>query len=74
MGHNNKIRIGKRDRFWLTIALLTIIVGILLHLAFFGGFADNGRPIWKSAFLTSQPEKNTTSRQVAHAPAQNAGH
>jgi len=74
MSYRDKIRIGRRDRFWLTIALLTIVVGILLRFTLLGGFADNGQLVWKSVILTSQPEKNATSRHVAHGPAANTRH
>lgn len=70
----NTIRLGKRDRFWLGVALIVIAVLFILRLLSHEGFSDSGKLVWKDGVLGSDPLGDTVksgvhrSTLVSHRP------
>ena len=65
--YRNKIRIGRRDRFWLTVAVVVVAILFVLRMLSRDGFSDSGKPVWKSAVLGSEPIKDTVRTKDVHA-------
>jgi hypothetical protein len=53
--YRNRIRIGRRDRFWLTIAVMVVAILFALRMVSRDGFSDADKPVWKSARLLTYP-------------------
>ncbi|HTP12870.1 MAG TPA: hypothetical protein VMM37_04550 [Bacteroidota bacterium] len=59
----HKIKIGKRDRFWLTVVVLAVAVLLVLRSLSRDGFSDSGKPVWKSADLAGKSLQDTLRSQ-----------
>jgi hypothetical protein len=72
--NRNRIRIGRRDRFWLTVSLVVIAILFVLRILSHDGFSDSGRMVWKSAVLGSEPMKDTSRSKEVHAAVRQSSH
>lgn len=66
-----KLGIGKRDRFWLAVSILFVVILLALRMSSHDGFAGPDRPVWKSAILGAEPINDTAKSAASHsAPTQ----
>jgi len=57
--HQNRIRLGRRDRFWFGVTLIVIAILFVLRMLSHDGFSGPGKPVWKSANLGSDGRGGT---------------
>ncbi len=65
--YRNKIRLGRRDRFWLTVAVVVVAILFFIRMMSHDGFSDSGKPVWKSAALGGEPLKDSAKSNNLHA-------
>ena len=68
------MRLGRRDRLWLTVMILVVAILLAIKMASRDGFSDPGKPVWKSAVLGSDPKRDTTDGEFRHSSSVNASH
>ena len=62
----NNFRLGKRDKFWLAVALSIVVILFFIRMMSHDGFSDSGKPVWKSAVLGSEPLKDSSKSNTFH--------
>ncbi len=61
MNEWNRRRLGKRDRFWLIVVVTVLAALLVLRWESHDGFADNGKPVWKSGDLGHSPAQHSVT-------------
>jgi len=61
-----RMGIGKRDRFWLAIAIAVVTILFILRWTSRNGFSDSGAPVWKSAQLWRDSVNSTLPKVANH--------
>ncbi len=74
MNNGIRIRLGKRDRFWLVVVLLILTALFVVRWESPGGFADNGKPVWKSGMYGKPLSRDSAAGPNLHASAQHPAH
>jgi hypothetical protein len=72
--YQERLRIGKRDKFWLSAMLFVIVVLFVLRMLSHDGFSDSGRVVWKSANFGSNEQKDTVLSGHVHASQKSSVH
>jgi len=69
-----RMKLGKRDKFWLTITIVVIVILFVVRMASRKGFAGPGEPVWKSAVIGTEFNHDTTIGRVVRASSPGFSH